>query len=275
MMKLSKHLFLALILYFIASTSFAESKLPPCQIDAPKWTNCFGTVNYESGGMYVGEFKNGKKSGSGISIAPDGSAYVGEWKDGIFNGQGTFEYADGSKYEGQWKDGKHNGQGTLTYSKGTYTGQWKDGKRNGQGVATLKAGGGYTGQWKDGAMSGKGTYTDENGVKLAGVWSEGNLIKDESPKPPPAKIITLSCIPENGQLAGLEYQYFINEQNNSIIASRGGSPSSISITPTLVTFNQDSSNVSINRVSGKFTLVVASSVFSGFCQVLDKAKPKF
>lgn len=275
MIKPSKNLFLTFILCLVAGSLFAQSKLPPCQIDAPQWTNCFGTVNYESGGMYVGEFKNGKKSGSGTSIAPDGSAYVGEWKDGVFNGQGTFEYADGSKYEGKWKDGKPNGQGTLTYSEGSYTGQWKNGKRNGQGVATLKAGGGYSGLWKDGAMSGKGTYTDENGSKLIGVWSEGNLIKDESPKPPPAKIITLSCIPDNGKLAGLEYQYFINEQNNSIIASRGGSPSSISITSTLITFNQDTANASINRVTGKFTLVVASTVFSGSCQSLDQAKPKF
>jgi hypothetical protein len=124
-------------------------------------------------------------------------------------------------------------------------------------------------------MNGKGTYADESGVKLVGVWADGKLIKDESPKPPPPKVITLSCIPENGKLGGLEFQYFINEQNNSIIASRGGSPSSISITPTLITFNQDTANTSINRVTGKFTLVVASTVFSGSCQAMDQAKPKF
>lgn len=274
-MKLSKRPFLTLILCFIASTSFAERKLPPCQIDAPKWTNCFGTVNYESGGVYVGEFKNGKKSGNGVSIAPDGSTYAGEWKDGIFNGQGTFEYADGSKYVGQWKDGKRNGQGTLTYQEGTYTGQWKDGKRNGQGVGTLKAGGGYSGQWKDGAMSGKGTYTDENGAKLIGIWAEGNLIKDESPKPPPPKLITLSCVHEGGRMAGVEFQYLIDIQNNSITASRGQAPSNISITPTLIRFNQDTADISINRITGKFTLVLGSIISSGTCQLLDQAKPKF
>ena len=275
-MKSSKHQFLILILCFIAGASFAESKLPPCQIDAPKWTNCFGTVNYESGGMYVGEFKNGKKSGSGVSISADGSSYVGDWKDGIFNGQGTFEYTDGSKYEGQWKDGKQNGQGTLTYPEGTYTGQWKDGKRNGQGVATLKAGGGYSGQWKDGAMSGKGTYTDENGGKLLGIWADGKLIKDESPKPPPIKILTLSCPSDGGDMKGIEFQYEISIENKSIFAVRGTQPSNILITPTVIAFKQGEGAVSINRVTGKFSIVFSGNVMaSGTCQSISQAKPKF
>ena len=220
MPKLNKSLLFAFLLYSIAGSVFAQSKLPPCKgEDVSKWTNCLGMADYESGVTYVGEFKKGQRSGSGISSTSDGSSsYDGQWSNGKFNGQGTFIFSDGVKYVGQWKNGEYDGQGTLTYPEGSYTGQWKNGKRNGQGLATLKAGGGYSGQWKDGAMSGKGAYTDENGVILIGIWAEGKLIRDESPKPPPPKVITLSCIPENGKLGGLEFQYFINEQNNWLTA---------------------------------------------------------
>lgn len=297
MIKLNKPL--CTLLLCLTQSVWAQSKLPLCQGDEiSKWTNCFSAVDYESGSKYIGEFKKGmpdgqgayetsdgvkytgqfkagQRSGRGVSTSSDGASYDGQWLNGSFNGQGTFIYSDGTKYVGQWKNGQQDGQGTLTYPQGSYSGQWKDSKRNGYGVATLKSGGGYAGQWKNGAMDGKGTLTDENGAKLIGVWANGELVKDESPKPPPAKIITLACVPDGGKLGGLEFQYFIDVQKNSVIASRGVTPSNISITPTLITFNQDSSNVSINRVSGKFTLVVGSTIASGACQLLDQAKPKF
>ena len=44
--------------------------------------------------------------------------YVGEYKDGKKNGQGTMTYPDGNKYIGEYKDDKMHGQATLTSADG-------------------------------------------------------------------------------------------------------------------------------------------------------------
>ena len=55
--------------------------------------------------------------------------YVGEYRDGERTGQGTFYYTDGSKYEGEFKDGKEHGQGTyISHDGRKYEGEFKDGK---------------------------------------------------------------------------------------------------------------------------------------------------
>jgi hypothetical protein len=132
MNNLVKNLFFIVSLTLATGSLLAQSKLPPCQgEDVSKWTNCLGVADYESGVTYVGKFKKGQRSGSGISSTSDGPSYDGQWSNGKFNGQGTFIFSDGVKYVGQWKNGEYDGQGTLTYPEGSYTGQWKNGKRNG------------------------------------------------------------------------------------------------------------------------------------------------
>ena len=60
----------------------------------------FGIINYENGDKYVGELKNGIKSGKGLYIWAEGESitWYGEWKDGIRTGNGIYYYDDGSKY---------------------------------------------------------------------------------------------------------------------------------------------------------------------------------
>ena len=41
---------------------------------------------------------------------PDGTQYIGEFKDGERSGQGTLTYPDGRKLTGQFKDGKFVGE---------------------------------------------------------------------------------------------------------------------------------------------------------------------
>ena len=48
----------------------------------------------------------------------DGRLYVGEFKDGKRNGTGTYTMPNGEKYVGEFKDGKENGTGTLTFPSG-------------------------------------------------------------------------------------------------------------------------------------------------------------
>lgn len=60
---------------------------------------------------------------------PDGGIYTGEWKDGKCNGHGVYTWADGQVYEGEFKDDERTGKGTMTYADGTVkTGMWEDGQ---------------------------------------------------------------------------------------------------------------------------------------------------
>ena len=77
------------------------------------------TRNYSDGSVYVGEFKDGERSGQGTFTFTDGNVYVGEFEDGQFNGQGTLTDVDGDVYVGELKDGQLNGQGTFIYENGT------------------------------------------------------------------------------------------------------------------------------------------------------------
>ena len=311
MINLYKTFCFSLIICSTMSNAFAQlsqselqdifkSILPKCQNqDITKWSNCLGELSFKDGETYTGEFKNGKFHGKGVSIFKNNAGYEGQWKDGMFDGFGTYKFENGGKYVGEFKKDLRNGKGyveqingskfegqwkndvlvgvvTATYADGSvYVGTLKDGLPDGKGTKTLKSGANYTGQWKSGAMDGKGTFTYENGTRQTGIWAESKLIKDESPKPPSPKPISLSCVHEGGRMAGLEVQYFIDEQDNSVIASRGGKPSNVVVAPTLIIFNQDTASVSINRVNGKFSLVIGSIVSSGTCQLLDQAKPKF
>src|SRR6266404_7190740 len=87
-----------------------QSRLPPCPnaIPVPYWDSCQGTERTFTipDGVYVGEFKDGKKNGQGTVTYDDGSKYVGEFKDGKRNGWGTYTYTDGSKLVGEFKTEK-------------------------------------------------------------------------------------------------------------------------------------------------------------------------
>ena len=114
-----KNLFIITILYLLLSMSQAWS-LPTCPgspttenpTGKTTWNNCIGTFNWD-GGSVVGEWKNGQLPYGSITF-DNGNKYVGEFKDAMFHGQGTYTYASGNKYVGEWKDDKQHGQGTYT-----------------------------------------------------------------------------------------------------------------------------------------------------------------
>ena len=106
--------------------------------------------------MYTGDFKDGKKTGSGIFIHKD-SKYEGEFVDGQFHGvgkyynsktkrtfEGTFQnnnflkgrmlLEDGSYYEGQYKRDMRHGEGTIYYPNGNaYVGLFDQDQKHGAG----------------------------------------------------------------------------------------------------------------------------------------------
>ncbi|MDB0065887.1 hypothetical protein N9F19_01220 [Gammaproteobacteria bacterium] len=99
-----------LLLFSITTNAYA---LPDCPSDTSKlWDKCFGTINYDSGDKYVGEWKEGKKHGQGTYTFGNqsqwaGEKYVGEIKDGNYHGQGTYAFADGEQLTGYYLNDKY------------------------------------------------------------------------------------------------------------------------------------------------------------------------
>lgn len=154
-----------------------------------------GTIKFENGNIYEGEFADGMFDGQGKMSYKDGTVYEGAWKNSRRHGQGTITYYDGITYSGEWQDGVYHGIGTHTDAQSQHTGQWKDGLANGVGFCTYTDGTVYTGQWKDGDLHGeciaywpngevyvgqcknglyhgKGTYRFADGAEYAGQWKD-------------------------------------------------------------------------------------------------------
>ena len=123
--------------------------------------------------MYIGTFKNDKKSGSGREIwrSPNGKTYkdpcfgwtheaggvckyIGHYRNGHFHGEGKFQAPDGREYDGEWDKGKPHGSGRMImlkkYEKGdssrmnigkygslyrpeVHVGLWEQGRKHGVG----------------------------------------------------------------------------------------------------------------------------------------------
>ena len=75
---------------------------------------------YETGGIYEGEFLEGKQHGKGKYSLPNGYQYEGDWKEGKIEGFGKATYPDGSFYEGTFIDGQHSGEGKIIFPDGSF-----------------------------------------------------------------------------------------------------------------------------------------------------------
>ena len=71
-----------------------------------------GTLTWDDGDMYIGEFENDEKT-RGTFNWKGGDSYTGEWKNSLMHGYGTYTYRNGRKYEGQWDGGYKEGFGML------------------------------------------------------------------------------------------------------------------------------------------------------------------
>ena len=87
---------------------------------------------YSNGGIYEGEFLDGKQHGTGKYTSADGYEYSGQWVNGVIEGIGTAKYSDGSIYTGSFKSSKPSGTGKLVFlDGGSYDGEWEDGNFHG------------------------------------------------------------------------------------------------------------------------------------------------
>lgn len=111
-------------------------------------------ANYGSEGLmsrYVGELKNGMRSGRGKIEYKSGARYDGEWKANLKHGQGEYFREDGSYYKGEFQDDQESGKGVLIATHGeVYEGSFQHGKKHGSGTTRLPSGKSYASEWIDG-----------------------------------------------------------------------------------------------------------------------------
>lgn len=158
-------------------------------------------IKYDSGNVYKGNFKDGKREGHGVFYSIFGNVYDGEWSQNVFSGRGTLMYSMGDKCEGEFKHWQLNGMGTIFYGKnssrngdrfvghfrndtmsgygvyyyangGRYEGNYENDKRNGKGTMWYKDSSKYEGNFKDDLRSGEGTLYSKSGSKYTGGWKK-------------------------------------------------------------------------------------------------------
>jgi len=149
-------------------------------------------------GRYVGEFKDGEFHGYGRLELPisflDREIYVGNWREGDRSGRGTHWNGKGNLYIGQWADDKRNGQGSYFFNlprweenrhsefwlkdnTENYTGQFVNDHYQGQGVYRWPDGQRYEGQFFASDKHGPGTFYYTTGTRREQYWEYGELLR--------------------------------------------------------------------------------------------------
>ena len=148
-----------IIFLLLSLANFSHSQaLRDCPSDPTVyWNNCIGTYT-SNGDVFIGEFQNNMRNGTGTYTHADGSVYVGEYFNDLAHGNGTYTYSDGSVHIGKYTDGEQTGNGTYTFGEGNWKGDV------------------YEGEFKDGDFHGLGSYTFSNGAIYEGFWYEGKYI---------------------------------------------------------------------------------------------------
>ena len=122
--------------------------------------------------VFQGDFLNGKITGKGKRIWPNGDVYEGEFLDSKRNGMGTLKLVGTGEYKGQFENDKREGKGEMIFENGdVYNGSWKNDMANGLGSFTSKSGYEYEGNWVDNHKQGFGKLTYQRGV-YEGEWKD-------------------------------------------------------------------------------------------------------
>jgi len=115
--------------------------------------------------------------GTGTMWFDNGDVYTGEWVNGEITGFGTMQYSNEDIYVGFWLDGQRHGQGVYTWSDGrTYEGEYRYSQRYGLGVFTgwIDMDNGWSGTFKgqsiNNSFEGYGVFLFDNGDEFSGEF---------------------------------------------------------------------------------------------------------
>eukprot|EP01116_Phalansterium_solitarium_P022014 TRINITY_DN7108_c0_g1_i1.p1 TRINITY_DN7108_c0_g1~~TRINITY_DN7108_c0_g1_i1.p1 ORF type:complete len:995 (-),score=257.85 TRINITY_DN7108_c0_g1_i1:255-3167(-) len=137
----------------------------------------YGVFVDENQDRYEGQFRGGRLEGHGrYTFFETGDLYVGDFKEDVFHGMGKYTGSSGS-YDGQFQHGKRHGRGRLVMRNGNiYEGEFHMDAIDGTGVYTwLASGNRYEGQFHAGKPHGSGTlYADSKSV--TGRFENGVIV---------------------------------------------------------------------------------------------------
>ena len=131
-----------------------------------------GKLILGDGGYYEGAFIEGEIEGNGERLyGHSGAKYVGHFTKGERHGLGRYEVSDGSWYEGNWFYNKKEGYGSCQQTDGVcYEGEWHNNRKHGEGAQVDKDGGRYEGGWVNGLRHGQGSYLMSDKSLYEGQW---------------------------------------------------------------------------------------------------------
>lgn len=164
----------------VSSFRFPDGSSYKGSVDGEGLLSGFGTLEWQDGAKYEGEFHNGMMHGKGALVYRDGSKYTGifeygeirtgivkttnnnvfkgEFVSGLLHNLGEIIYATGARYKGHVKDGLEHGNGILHLSNGDIAqGEFKAGMLHGKARINFNGGGSFDGGFSNGLKSGKGT----------------------------------------------------------------------------------------------------------------------
>lgn len=162
--------------------------------------NGMGAILTKKGVVYIGDFYRDEMTGIGIMIAADGASvencedcvvYVGNWKEGRKSGFGKCYDIDGNIiYKGQFSDGKPTGSYPSNQSNendrqlslldldnnNLFLGETINGIPNGLGVVLYPDGALWFHLFKDGVAKGIGLYAAYDGEWQTLKWEKGEAV---------------------------------------------------------------------------------------------------
>lgn len=219
-----RNVFYIIVFFLITNHIHADDcLLGDCQ-------NGFGIQLTYNNNQYLGEFKNGKKSGQGVYHYSPNIKYVGSWKNDARNGEGRM-YINGKVTQaGIWENNVlktaqvqvgcingncENGVGTYLYKDGRKLyGQFENGFPTNQVVCYYPNGQKYIGSWEDDEKSGLGTLYTQTGKVLNGSWDKSRFLGETKNKE--IGCLSGNCINGEGTYIYKDFTRYNGSFNNGL-----------------------------------------------------------
>lgn len=95
-----------------------------------------GTMVFDNGDRYDGEFRNGERNGCGTFTFASGRQYMGQFQADQFHGVGIWKLETGERYVGQFEFNRCEGWGTFLFTDGSSkSGTWENGNLVGDNLS--------------------------------------------------------------------------------------------------------------------------------------------